>query len=317
LFSAVGLLCSSVTVRSSDHADTPMLAGAGRHDVRITDLHAFVRDGNLVLTVCMNPTVPATVSEYVFPSDMLIKINIDNNSPVSFGNPSDVATFGGTIDQPGNIQEDIVFEIGFDAQGDPVLNSTGLSPAAQQNISLFSGLRDDPFIRGPVIGRNVGAVALMLPLSDVLDGQSTLLIWATTWVDDFAGAIHEHAGRSLRSQLGPNLAMNTLHPRDHFLVLGVIPDVLLYNTALPAAAPNGRELADDVVNIFPVPPVLNSDFPFPTENDRPFMNSFPFLAAPHATPGIPTVSQWGILVMVLLLLAGAKVRFDRRRLTTT
>ena len=59
------------------------------------------------------------------------------------------------------------------------------------------------------------------------------------------------------------------------------PDVVIYNTALPAAFPNGRELVDDVVDLVGDPRVLMNDQPFPTANDVAFLTSFPYLAAPH------------------------------------
>lgn len=301
----------------SDHGDTPQLVGAGRHDTRITDLFAFRQSNNLVLIVCTNPAIPPSVTSYQFPSDLTIKIHIDNNSPVSFTNPGDNALYGGTILNPAGIQEDITFTLTFNGAGTPQLSTAGL-PGGPGSVQLFTGLRDDPFIRGPVIGRNVAAIVMELPLASVVASQSTLLIWATADIDDFATPFEEMVGRSLRSQQAPFLAMNTLHPSQHQAVLGAVPDVMIYNTAAAAGFPNGRRLDDDVVDmVYAVDPtlvqgVVNTDAPFPSTNDKPFSSHFPYLAAPHVAGPIPTVSAWGLLVLMLVLLTASKIAFSTR-----
>jgi len=79
-----------------------------------------------------------------------------------------------------------------------------------------------------------------------------------------------------------NDAMNTLHPRKHFQNLGDPPDVIIFDTSLPAAFPNGRELTDDVVDLVGDTRVLANDGPpFPKKNDVPFLDVFPYLAPPH------------------------------------
>ena len=269
------------TALGSDHDDTPQLKEVGRHDARITDLYAFRRGDNLVLVLCTNPAIPGEVTEYLFPSDLTLRIFIDNNSKVRFDNPDDLKEFGGTIMHPQNIKEDIVFEITFDEESLPQLSLKGLPREARKHIRLFSGLRDDPFIRGPRIGRNVAAVVIELPLLFVLRGRPTLLIWATSQVPEISGPIADMGGRALRSQFAENLAMNTMPPRDQMDAMGVQPDVIIYNLLRPAAFPNGRELTDDVVDLVGDPRPLSNDSPFPSENDVPFLPSFPYLAPPH------------------------------------
>ena len=130
-------------------------------------------------------------------------------------------------------------------------------------------------------GRNVAALVLEIPLAAVLGRQPTLLIWATTKVPDIRGPISEHAGRPLRSMFPENDALNTLRPRDHFRVLGLRPDVLILDTARPTVYPNGRELADDVMDQVNDPRVMANDSPYPTANDVPFLAEFPYLAPPQ------------------------------------
>jgi hypothetical protein len=269
------------TGRGSDHDDTPQLKSIGRHDARITDLYAFRRGDKLVLVLCTNPAVPSGVTEYLFPSDLTLRLFIDNNSKVRFNRPDDLAEFGGTIMSPRQVKEDIVLEVTFDEEGSPQLRLKGLPRNARKQISFFAGLRDDPFIRGPRIGRNVAAIVIELPLALVLAEQPTLLIWATSQVPEISGPMADMGGRALRSQFAENLAMNTMPPKEQMDAMGMQPDVIIFNTARPDAFPNGRELTDDVVDLVGDSRVLSNDNPFPSTNDAPFLEQFPYLASPH------------------------------------
>lgn len=266
--------------RGSDHADTPLLTSIGRHDARISDLFAFTRGDRLVLVLCTNPAIPGSVVEYVWPDDLEIQIAIDNDSEISFSDANANSVYGGTIVNPDGIAEDVTFDIDVH-RGAPRLKVKGIRGNAKKEVRFFAGLRDDPFIRGPQIGKNVAGIVIDLPLSAVLDESRNLLVWATTRVEDVTGPIAELGGRSLRSQLPQNLALNTLHPSQHHADLGLTPDVIIYDTTLPAAFPNGRELADDVIDLVGVPAILASDAPFPSANDVPFLTGFPYLAPPH------------------------------------
>ncbi len=267
--------------RASDHGDTPLLKEIGRPDARLTDMYAFLRGSNLVLILNSNPTIPPGATEAVFPSDVTFEIMIDNDSEVAFDEPDDLDTFGGTIVNPNKINKDIVFRVTFDKEGVPKLNTSGIPGNLKDSIMLFTGLRDDPFIRGPRIGLNIAAIVLEIPLEYVLDEQDTLLIWATAKVNGVMGAFQEFVGRGLRSQFPENDQLNTLHPKKHFRQLGVTPDVMIFNTAIPAAFPNGLELTDDVVDLVGDPRPLANDDPFPSENDVPFLFVFPYLAPPQ------------------------------------
>ena len=106
------------------------------------------------------------------------------DSPV---NPSDPFGDGGTILRPERISEDIVFRIRFREDGSAQIQRIvkGAVQGDPQIGSCFAGLRDDPFIRGPRQGRNVAAIVLEVPLSSVVSGQDTLLLWATSQVKEF------------------------------------------------------------------------------------------------------------------------------------
>jgi hypothetical protein len=284
LSATLAVAAPATPARAADHGDTPLLSMIGRHDARITDLHAFVRGDRLVLSLCLDPTVPPEATGYVFASDLDVRIFIDNDSTISFDDPVDLATYGGTVLRPEKIAEDITFRIRFDDTGQPNLRTSGLSSRDRAGIRLFTGLRDDPFIRGPRQERNVAAIVVDIPLDAVLKGQPTLLIWATSRVPGVRGPFQELGARSLRSQFPENDLLNSLPPKAHLRAAGVVPDVVIYDTSRPAAYPNGRELADDVVDLVGDPRILANDAPFPTMNDLPFLGGFPYLAEPHPAP---------------------------------
>lgn len=264
-------------IAAADHSDTPLLIETARHDARIGDFYAFTRGQNLVLVMTIDPTIPAEATTYRFPSDVKYRFFIDQDSEVTFDNPDDVTRYGGTITKPSAIKEDIILEIQFDRSGKPNLENEGRIEV-EGEMKFFSGLRDDPFIRGPLIGHQIAAMVIEMPLQAVLhNGQPTLLLWASTDVRNLHGKIEELGGRALRSQLPENNALNTLHPSKHVSELGVAPDVVIFNTALPAAFPNGRTLFDDVIDLVGDPRLLETDAPFPDANDIPFLDTFPYL----------------------------------------
>jgi hypothetical protein len=281
LLLAAALLLAGGGAGASDHGDTALLRSIPRHDARITDLFAFIRNENLVLAVCLDPTVPAGATGYTFPPDLVVRIHIDTHSRVSFENPDDLAVYGGTVLKPGSIGANIVFEVGFEKSPGPELRISGLSGRARNGVKFFAGLRDDPFIRGPVIGRNVAAIVVELPARDVVEPLGTILIWATSKIPEIHGPQADLVGRSLRSQFPENEPLNLLHPKDHSGILGLPPDVMIFDTSRHAAFPNGRELADDVVDLVGDLRVLSTDAPYPAGNDVPFLTEFPYLAPPQ------------------------------------
>jgi hypothetical protein len=308
---AVALFAWSAAARAADHDDTPALKNAPRHEARITDLHVFTRDHiapgkhktprrSLIIALSTNPTIPTTAASYLFPSDLALEILIDRHSAVDRSDPEATATFGGTILDPANIAPDIAFSITFDAAGVPQLATSGLDDDAE--IWLFAGLRDDPFIRGPRQGRNVAAVVIELPMQKVANRarHRNFLVWATSTVPGATEPIGDLGARALRSQFAENVVLNDyINPAEHFSVLGLRPDVVIFDTTRAAAFPNGRELGDDVVDLVGDPRILSTDCPAPadpmlcnpTANDLPFLANFPYLAPPHgAASGNPGVT---------------------------
>ena len=142
------VLAVGLPLKASDHSDAPRTTELTRQDANLTDLHAFVSGGNLVLALSMNPAIPPSAGSYVFPSDLTFEINIDNHSAVS---PEDPYQMGGTILDPSKVQEDITFRIRFgdDGQARVQMLVHGQRNGPMEMINFFTGLRDDPFIRGP------------------------------------------------------------------------------------------------------------------------------------------------------------------------
>ena len=199
---------------------------------------------------------------------------------VTFNDASDLANFGGTIRNPERIESKISFSFTFNADNSFNLNTTGLSELEQQDIQVFTGLRDDPFIRSARAGRNNAAIVVQIPLSSVVKAKSTLLTWATTKVDTINGVSQELGARALRSQFFESDVLNSLEPKDHLRVAGVTPDVIIYDTSRPAAFPNGRELTDDVVDLacdLGECRAFDQEDPNSPVNDVPFFDDFPYL----------------------------------------
>ncbi len=293
LIIAILFLTSALQAMGADHSDTALHIEEGRNDARITDLYAFTRGENLVLILAVDPTVPEGATTYKFPTDVEYRINIDNDSEV---------TAQGIILNKDDIREDIVISIRFKDDGTAVINGDNkfgsiflipflvlFSCASSDDVDIvdaitnfFAGPRDDPFIRGPRIGKNVAAIVLEFPIVAVVKNNNPLLIWSTTNVDSYPGDFQERAGGPITSML--NDVLNFTHPSKDFENFGIEPDVLVINTALPSGFPNGRVLEDDVVDL--VCPgvcdiIIENDAPFPSENDVPFLDDFPYLAPPN------------------------------------
>lgn len=271
-------------VAPADHGDTPLLASLGRPDARLTDLHVFTRGDRLVIAVSTNPAVPPGVTSYLWSSDVTFDVNVDNSGDarVRFDDPLDLAEFGGTLDAPAAIRPRMVFRVRGNTAGGAVLTTRGLpADVVRREGSFFAGVRDDPFIRGPRIGRNVASFVIELPLSRVVVDDRPLLVWVTAAIDGRPEPFQEHAGRALRSMFAASDFMNTTTPRDQSLLFNVVPDVLIFDPTRPATFANGRELVDDVVDLVGEPMTLATDAPFPTANDVPFLPHFPYLAPPQ------------------------------------
>lgn len=283
---------------ASDHTDTPLHIDTGRDDARITDFWSFTQQGRLVMIMGINPFLPAEVREYVFPTDVTYSFFIDRDSSVSFNDPIVKAAFGGTVDTPIRIREDITFNVTFDNWNRPkvevVGRSTSESERIRERMRVFTGLRAEAFIFAPFVNNNIGAIVIDVPLSEIKrENDDTLLLWTTSSVDDFAGRFQELGGRTLNSQFDEKLALNFIHPSQHRAALGVNPDLIILDTRAPSGFPNGRRLQDDIVDkVAALPAPFNDARAFDLEftlagfhatlaDIAPLPGAFPYLASPR------------------------------------
>ncbi len=270
----------TLPVLASDHADTPMLQELGRFDAMLGDFYAFTDDEDLVLAVTIAARLEDDPHSFRFQPDVTYQFHIDRAPEVSFdrrGGRMPVPLFT----SPERIASDVTVTIRFSAENDaPQVQVEG----AAKLSNIFAGVRDDPFIRSVVAGRNVAAIVVSTPLVEVLgpEPSSTMIAtWVTSDVDDVEGDQDELVGLPYYSQLEQYHALNTTPPSHHTSVHGLEPDVMLFETASAAAFPNGRALEDDIVTLLG----RRTGPSDPTKNDVPFLPDFPYLAPPHETDG--------------------------------
>jgi len=307
---AIALGLAGGVAGAADHIDLPAAAGGGvlmRPDASITDFFAFISGNKLVLALDVNPNLDPAVQTYRFPTDVSYKFNIDLNSPVTIGTDVISKEFGGVITRPASITEDLVFEVTFDSRNRPRLNVTGADSGRCESIRprvrMFTGLRAEAFIFAPAVRNNIGSIVLEVPVSSVLQGQSKLLLWATTTVDTPQGKFTELGARALRSQFPPNAGLNAIHPSQHVAAGFVRPDVMILDVSKPSSFPNGRIMSDDVVDEVATFTTLPTDrnaangeiaqcspggiaFPCPVEpsataDDIRILGRFPYLGRPY------------------------------------
>jgi hypothetical protein len=290
----VGILAGllAAPALAADHGDSPVVNAVNRQDVNITDLHLFTSGPNLasahnrlIIVVSMNAGIPRSAQAYKFPSDLTVRVSLDNHSEVSFSDPAATAKVGGTVVNPAAVAEDVGFIVTFDNDGNPSVATQGLAGEATglAGVHAWVGLRDDPFIRGPRQGRNIAAIVLSVPLHRIVrSGNPTLLAWANS---NSSTGHHDYAALPLVSMFGENACINRQSsPADQLICNRPVLDVLIFDTSRAVAFPNGRALEDDVVDIVGDPRVLGNDSPFPSTNDRPFLSYLPYLSPPWNAP---------------------------------
>jgi len=224
---AAGLFTAPATLRAADHRDAPAVDGSGEGD--LTDVFAFIDPGNrnkLVLILGVNPfSIPGFLQSYRFSPDYLYQFKIDTD---------------------GDAKEDLVVQMRFrnTAAGQNILVRIGTPDPAYrgttnlwlenapsqvetptetmfgtpQDLQVFAGQRDDPFVldsqlfrilnssqdvfrdvpssalghlRGRPIradgtsgidllaGLNASFIAVSIPVGWVSGGNDILNIWAT------------------------------------------------------------------------------------------------------------------------------------------
>ena len=335
-FAALLLLIVQAVPQASDHADPIDLFMRQPLEPGLTDLFVFPspdKPGDLVFVLCVRRALVQSASLRLEP--YTYKIHMDLNSAVG-DDEQQVARYGGSIAHPDGItpQVTLSFRLNDDAS---IREQRFEGLQTTDGISVWSGVRDDPFIFPQFFGSNVVAMVASIPMRAFPRDQSTWIVWGTSERD---GRQIDHVGRSLRTQQPRFELLNTLPPSRHAMAttdehnhpallrdIGVkwlnlpqlfayrewdhVPDVLIYTTRRPVGFPNGRLLTDDVAALlarygdtllYELSYTVNGSWPRRTTNDKAFLASFPYLPEPwpdHTIkrPGL-TKANWAKLIAI-------------------
>ncbi len=260
----------------SDHAD-PQWFDPDQAEANITGLFFFPEGDRMVVVFNVRRSLTADPPYNLAPYEYTVHMDLD--SKVTFGNPEDVARYGGTIVNPETISAEV--NLTFHLNNDATLKSNEFEGLANvEDIRVYTGVRDDPFIFPRFFNVNVITMIVSIPLSSFPESQKTWLLWGTSR-DVKSGDQIDHVGRSNRTQVGRFDILNTVPPHKHVETLrdaaksreeiqkfllnclpplaslnqlsgllirhyDYVPDVMIYTNELPAGFPNGRRLTDDV-----------------------------------------------------------------------
>lgn len=261
---------------ASDHAD-PFKIGPDEQAANITGLFFFPEGGQMIAILDVRRSLTAAPPYILDPFEFTI--NMDTHSKVTFDSAEDRARYGGTVVNPEGIFPDITIKIRLNNDL-TVKERTFTGLKNPENITLYTGVRDDPFIFPKFFNVNVITMALSIPRSSFSDAQQNWLLWATSKrIAD--GKQFDHVGRSNRTQLGRFEILNTLPPNEHVAAIkkaaesadklqkfllaclpplanlnqlsgllirhyDYVPDVMVYSNQFAPGFPNGRRPGDDV-----------------------------------------------------------------------
>ncbi len=305
-----GLAAIPAGLGAADHLDAPGLTSPGG-DTRldITDVYAFqspANPGNTVLIMGVNPLAgilnggtfhPDAVYEFVIDTDGDAKKNLSYK--VTFGDPD------GDGVQDINVRR---------IPGGPAViaeGTTGATIGVTGGGMVRAGVFDDPFffdlnaflgsypfceLDGPgtdtgadfFASRNVSAIVLEVPSAAL--GPDMIGVWART---DLEGQVDRMGRPAINTVFIPSASKNAFNegkPRhdtrdfSEFIPAGLgvlLPDILTVDTSSALGFLNGRQLADDVIDI-----ELGLIFGAGTSdcvdsNDVAFSTTFPYLADAH------------------------------------
>lgn len=261
--------------QASDHADP---IGLERLEAGLAGLFVFPAGDRLIIVLGARRALvtqePFDLKPYWF------SVHLDLDSPVSFDDPRRNAIYGGRVERPEAIGEDVRLAVRLN--DDATVAERRINNLADPSeVRLWTGVRDDPFIFPSFFATNIIAVAWSLPRSALPSDSSPILIWGTTTTGD--GEQIDHVGRANRTQLPRFDFLNPLPPSEHVAAIesrrekgsrvqrlisrylapvtglyelvfklrpyDVAPDVLIYSAQRPPGFPNGRQLTDDVVGL--------------------------------------------------------------------
>ncbi len=273
----VGLAAIPATLGAADHLDAPGLTspgGDGRLD--ITDVYAFKNGANTVLIMGVNPAA-GVFSPETFNQNASYELKIDRN-----GDAKEDSTFKVDFGAPDSNGDQSVRLRKVPAKGGAVIaeGKTGENISVRGGGTLTAGLFDDPFFfdlnaflgayafceaEGPgtntgsdfFAGLNVSAIVLEVPSSSL--GPDNIGVWART---ELNGDQIDRMGRpAINTVFIPSDSKNAYNeskPRQDAkrfsqflgdLAPVLLPDILTIDTSSSAGFLNGRQLADDVIDI--------------------------------------------------------------------
>ncbi len=271
------LLLATTGLQASDHRDAPLAKANAAAD--INDLYAFVRGQSLVVAVTVNPFLASEAR--LFDPNVRYQIHVDTD---------------------GDALADMNLELRFNRFG-RVSTTGNLKSLVTQ---LFTGRREDPFFfdldllsQGSIgqdtfAGADVAAIVVELNLKRLTRRGTTLGIWASTHKQG-VGTV-DRKGRPAINTLFIAAEMkdtfNKAQPVQdkgkygQFIPLDILtPDILTIDTSKPTLYPNGRGLADDVIDISLG--LLGGGTDDVDGNDAEYLTTFPYLAPPHAAAAKP------------------------------
>jgi hypothetical protein len=261
---------------ASDHAD-PFEIAPDEQAANLTGLFFFPDGHQMIAILDVRRSLTAAPPYILEPFEF--SINMDTHSKVTFDNAEDRARYGGTIANPEGIFPDISIKIRLNNDV-TVKEKTFTGLKNPENIKLYTGVRDDPFIFPRFFNVNVITMVLSIPKSSFSETQKNWLLWATSErIKD--GKQFDHVGRSNRTQLGRFEILNTIPPSEHVAAIkkqaesvdkiqkflqaclpplanlnqlsgllvrhyDYVPDVMVYTNQFEPGFPNGRRLEDDV-----------------------------------------------------------------------
>ena len=263
--------------RASDHAD-PIVAP----DLTpgLTGLFLFPDGDRMVFILgthrALSVAGPYNLEPYEF------AIHVDLDSRISFTDAEDRARYGGTVVDPTAITPEVT--LAFRLNDDATLHEQRFEGLrSTDDIQVYTGVRDDPFILPRFFGTNIIAIVVSIPRTAFPANQRDWLLWGTTTEVDGGDQV-DHVGRSNRTQVARFDFLNTLPPSEHVAAIrkvhdqwerrasfvsdwpkfgapvanlinaifairhyDFVPDVMIYTSRYPPGYPNGRLLTDDVV----------------------------------------------------------------------
>ena len=312
---ALGALAASfavaipaLTARGADHLDAPGLSSPGSDGrLDINDVFAFqspTNPDNTILMMTVNPlsTPDATPTfhpkaSYEFLIDTDGDAKEDIKFKVKFSKPN----------------KDGVQKVKFKGHGIKGKGKTGADINLKHGGMAHAGVFDDPFFFDLIAflgaggrtfcdggefdffaGFNVSAIVLEVPSEILLNGDDANIgVWARTTLK--RDQIDRMGRPGINTIFIPDAFKNAFNEgepeddvEDFSAFLGalsgvLLPDILTVDTANMAGFLNGRQLADDVIDISLQ--VITGD-PIAGDcvgnNDVEFPGAFPYLASPHS-----------------------------------